>query len=86
MAKETKNETMENETVLTQDQSLNLLVQAVRVAQSKGAYSLEDAALLSQAIAVFTPPAEDKTAVTGTSTDAPAEVTEEVAEESTTKS
>ena len=68
--------------MLTQEQALNLLVQAVRVGQSKGAYSLEDASLLAQAIAVFTPPTEDKTEVTGTSTDMPAEVvTEEVTEE-----
>ena len=63
----------EETTQLTQEQSLNLLVQAVRVGQAKGAYSIEDAALLAQAIAVFTPPAEDKTEVTGTSTDTPAE-------------
>tara|TARA_R110001592_G_scaffold192795_7_gene439783 strand:+ start:3257 stop:3487 length:231 start_codon:yes stop_codon:yes gene_type:complete len=73
---------MTNETTITQEQALNLLVQAVRVGQSKGAYSLEDASLLAQAIAVFTPPAEAKTEVTGTSTDTPAEATtEEVAEE-----
>ena len=76
---------MANEPTLNQEQSLNLLVQAVRVAQSKGAYSLEDAALLSQAIAVFTPPAEEKTEVTGTSTDIP-EVVEEVEEAKASKS
>ena len=72
---------MANENTLTQEQALNLLVQAVRVGQAKGAYSLEDAALLAQAIAVFTPPAEAKTEVTGTSTDTPAETTEEATEE-----
>ena len=78
---------MANETTLTQEQALNLLVQAVRVGQAKGAYSLEDAALLAQAIAVFTPPAEEKTEVTVTSTDTPAEAeTTEKAEEAKAKS
>lgn len=76
---------MTNETMLNQEQALNLLVQAVRVGQSKGAYSLEDASLLAQAIAVFTPPTEEKTAVTGTSTDEVV-VAEEATEEATVKS
>ena len=58
---------------LTPVQGLDILIQAVRLAQNKGAYSLEEAALISEAIDVFkqtapvapaTPPAAD--------TDAPA--------------
>lgn len=33
--------------------ALGILVQAVRFGQSKGIYSLEDAALISKAVAVF---------------------------------
>ena len=40
--------------VTTQEQALSLLIQAVRVAQSKGVYAIEDAGLLAQAIGVFT--------------------------------
>ncbi len=43
---------------MTQEQALGILVQSAKVGQSKGAYSLEDAELISQAIRVFTPPAE----------------------------
>ena len=38
---------------LTPVQSLDILIQAVRLAQTKGAYSLEEAALLFEAIDVF---------------------------------
>ena len=41
---------------LTQDQALSVLVQAVRVAQSKGAFTLEDAKVVAEAVAVFAPP------------------------------
>ena len=57
--------------VTTQEQALSLLIQAVRVAQSKGVYALEDAGLLAQAIGIFTPQPE----VT------PVEVAEEAEEE-----
>ena len=46
---------------LSQDQALNVLIQAVRIGQSKGAYTLEDAKVIADAIAVFVPakPAEE---------------------------
>lgn len=45
---------------LNQAQAVNILIQAVRIAQSKGAYTLEDAELISQAIKVFIPPETEK--------------------------
>lgn len=57
---------------LTQEQALSVLIQGARVAQSKGAFTLEDAKVVAEAIAVFTPP----------QTDAEAPVAEAVAEES----
>ena len=53
--------------VTTQEQALGLLIQAVRVAQSRGVYAIEDAGLLAQAIGMFTPDPEPT----------PVEVTEE---------
>jgi len=41
---------------LNGQQALNVLIQAVRIAQSKGAYTIEDAELISRAIKVFVPP------------------------------
>lgn len=38
---------------MTQEQALNILVQGVNIGQSKGAYSLQEASILSQAISVF---------------------------------
>ena len=35
---------------------MNVLIQAVRIAQGKGAYTIEDAELISRAIKVFVPP------------------------------
>lgn len=46
---------MENPQELTQAQAVNVLIQAVRIAQSKGAYTLEDAELVAKAIRVFVP-------------------------------
>ena len=40
---------------LTTQQALQVLVDAVRIAQSKGVYTLEDAALVLKAIDTFTP-------------------------------
>ena len=48
---------MSQQVVTTQEQALSLLVQAVRVAQGKGVYTIEEAGLLAQAIGWFTPPA-----------------------------
>jgi hypothetical protein len=47
---------------LTQDQALSVLIQAARVAQSKGAFTLEDAKIIADAVAVFAPPAPEKEA------------------------
>ena len=40
---------------LNQQQAINVLIQGVRVAQTKGAFTLEDAELLAKAIRVFIP-------------------------------
>ena len=42
---------------LNGQQALNVLIQAVRIAQGKGAYTIEDAELISRAIRLFVPPA-----------------------------
>ena len=41
--------------VLSQDQALSVLIQAARIAQSKGAFTLEDAKVVADAVAVFVP-------------------------------
>jgi len=46
---------MENELVERQNRALNILVEAARLAQARGAYTLEQAALVAEAIAVFRP-------------------------------
>jgi hypothetical protein len=45
---------MNNE--LTQEQALSVLIQGVRIAQGKGAYSIEDAEIIAKAIKVFVKP------------------------------
>lgn len=48
---------------LNQAQAVNVLIQAARIAQSKGAFTLEDAELVARAIKVFIPaeaPGEDQ--------------------------
>ena len=50
----TENQTQPQE--LNQQQALNVLIQAVRIAQGKGAFTLEDAELVAKAIKVFVPP------------------------------
>lgn len=42
--------------VLTQQQALQILVDAARVAQSKGIFTLDDAELVNKAIRAFLPP------------------------------
>jgi hypothetical protein len=42
---------------LTQQQALQVLVDAARVAQSKGIFTLDDAELVNKAIKAFMPPA-----------------------------
>jgi hypothetical protein len=46
---------MENSQELTQSQAVNVLIQAVRIAQAKGAFTLEDAELVAKAIRIFVP-------------------------------
>lgn len=58
-------------TQLTPEQAISVLVQGVKLAQKAGAYSLEDAALLAQAIATLAPKQAE----------APAEAEEPVAED-----
>lgn len=54
MSQETK-ETQE----MNQGQAVNVLIQAARIAQQKGAFTLEDAEMVSKAIRVFVPPTEE---------------------------
>ena len=49
----------ETQQTLNAKQAINVLVQAARIGQSKGAYSLEDAALIMNAIKVFMPEAQE---------------------------
>lgn len=51
----TENKTEE----MNQGQAVNVLIQAARIAQAKGAFTLEDAELVSKAIKVFVPPTEE---------------------------
>tara|TARA_R110000824_G_scaffold67377_4_gene174469 strand:+ start:3264 stop:3458 length:195 start_codon:yes stop_codon:yes gene_type:complete len=46
---------------MDQNQALNLLVQAVNLAQKRGAYSLEEASMVAAAAMVFTKPTEERT-------------------------
>jgi hypothetical protein len=46
---------MDNELIEKQNRALNILVEAARLAQSRGAFTLEQAALVAEAIAVFRP-------------------------------
>lgn len=44
---------------MNQGQAVNVLIQAARIAQGKGAFTLEDAELVSKAIKVFVPPTQE---------------------------
>jgi len=44
---------------MNQGQAVNVLIQAARIAQAKGAFTLEDAELVSKAIKVFVPPTDE---------------------------
>lgn len=46
---------MDNELIERQNRALNILVEAARLAQTRGAFTLEQAALVAEAIAVFKP-------------------------------
>ena len=50
---------------MDQQQALTELVQAAQIAQSKGAYTLQEAAAVSAAVGAFTPPAEEVTVLSG---------------------
>jgi len=43
---------------MNQGQAVNVLIQAARIAQGKGAFTLEDAEMVAKAIKVFVPPTE----------------------------
>jgi hypothetical protein len=59
-------------TEITKEQAISVLIQAAKIGQSKGAYSLEDASVIVQAIKTLAPNAV---------TEEPAgEMTEEVTE------
>jgi len=45
----------QNPQELTHSQAVNVLIQAARIAQAKGAFTLEDAELVSKAIRAFVP-------------------------------
>ena len=64
---------------LNGQQALNVLIQAVRIAQGKGAYTLEDAELIAKAIKVFVPPTP--AGEEGTETDPVVNKDEEATEE-----
>ena len=46
------------ERIMNQGEALSTLIQAANIAQSKGAYSLQEAAIITQAIGIFTQPTE----------------------------
>jgi len=55
---------MPQQVIETQQQAIGLLIQAVQVAQKRGAFDLEEAGLLSQAIELLVPeppPQEEET-------------------------
>jgi hypothetical protein len=57
MSKETTQNQEATSAELTHGQAVNVLIQAARIAQTKGAFTLEDAEMVSKAIRVFVPPA-----------------------------
>jgi len=48
---------MSQETVETQQQAVHMLIQAAQLAQQRGAFNLNEASLVSQAVNHFVPPA-----------------------------
>lgn len=49
---------------LNQQQSLNILIKAAQVAQSKGAFTLDDAEMINKAIRTFVPRDASKSEMT----------------------
>ena len=45
---------------MTQNEALQVLIQAVQVAQQKGAFTLQDAKVLAEAVEVFQPKKEEE--------------------------
>ena len=55
---------MQQQVIETQNQAIGLLIQAVQIAQKRGAFDLEEAGMLSQAIKLLVPeppPQEEET-------------------------
>ena len=55
---------MPQQVIETQNQAIGLLIQAVQIAQKRGAFDLEEAGMLSQAIKLLVPeppPQEEET-------------------------
>lgn len=50
---------MEQTTQFTQEQALSVLVQAVKIAQKAGAFTLEDAEVVAKAVKVFAKPSDE---------------------------
>lgn len=44
---------------MTQEQALQVLIQAAQLAQSKGAFTLQEAGIVAQAIETFSKPVEE---------------------------
>lgn len=66
---------------MNQGQAVNVLIQAARIAQQKGAFTLEDAEMVSKAIKIFVPPTDANAEGTDVvNTEAPAAPTEPVIE------
>lgn len=63
---QTKVNHMENELVEKQNRALNILVEAARLAQARGAFTLEQAALVAEAITVFRPADQGQAAAPAT--------------------
>ena len=60
---------------LTQQQAIGLLIQGVEMAQARGAYNLNEAAIIAKAKRAFTPAEQETTeapATTEATTEAPA--------------
>lgn len=45
---------------MTQEQALGVLIQAVQLAQTKGAFNLQEAKMLAEAVDMFTKKPEEK--------------------------
>ena len=64
MTQEAKTQTVPTE--LTQQQAVSILIQAANFAQSKGVFSLDDAAIIAKAVKLFVPATDSAATATGT--------------------